>query len=184
MPAKTFGRELGTRYALEGSVREGAKPFAQHWSAHRHRHGRSPVGRALRCRHRRGFRAAGSADHERLRPSQLELTRIARIKHRPSTSLVAYDHYLRGLARIRERTSNSVDDALLLIQKAIGLDPDYARSLETARRAPLELSASYRPVIEMSNQQAESFGDAHASPHQIDLGLADPLRSHSFIHPR
>jgi tetratricopeptide (TPR) repeat protein len=65
---------------------------------------------------------------------QLELAEIARIKHKPTTSLDAYDYYLRGMARIREWTRSSVDEALLLFQKAIALDPDYASAYGMAAR--------------------------------------------------
>ena len=45
---------------------------------------------------------------------------------KPTASLDAYDTYLRGLARIRNRSSEANDEALALWRKAIELDPEFA----------------------------------------------------------
>jgi adenylate cyclase len=57
---------------------------------------------------------------------RVEQAEIARALRRPSDSTDAYDCYLRGLACIYPVTSESVDRALELFEKAIAFDGGYA----------------------------------------------------------
>jgi TolB-like protein len=133
---KQVGRELGVRYALEGSVRKAANRLritgqlidtatGAHLWADRYD---ADIADVFELQDRLTSSVVGAM------AMQLELAEIARIKHKPTTSLDAYDYYLRGLARIREWTRNAVDEALALFQKAIALDPDYASAYGMAAR--------------------------------------------------
>jgi adenylate cyclase len=125
---RQVGRELGVRYVLEGSVRK--------------------AGGRLRITAQLIDTASGThtwADRfdgvlEDVFELQDEVTQkvvgaiaprveqaeIARALRRPSDSTDAYDCYLRGLACIYPVTSESVDRALELFEKAIAFDGGYA----------------------------------------------------------
>ncbi|MDH2380786.1 adenylate/guanylate cyclase domain-containing protein [Bradyrhizobium sp. CER78] len=51
---------------------------------------------------------------------------IDRVAHKPTASLDAYDHYLRGLAGYYKYEKEATDEALRYFIKAIQLDPDFA----------------------------------------------------------
>ncbi|HTB39745.1 MAG TPA: hypothetical protein VK777_21830 [Reyranella sp.] len=57
---------------------------------------------------------------------KLHRAEIERAMRKPTASLDAYDTYLRGLAKIRNRSSEANDEALALWRKAIELDPEFA----------------------------------------------------------
>jgi len=57
---------------------------------------------------------------------ELELAEIERAKRKPTESLGAYDHYLRGMADVHRGSRQDIDRALPLFRKAIELDPDFA----------------------------------------------------------
>jgi TolB-like protein/class 3 adenylate cyclase len=57
---------------------------------------------------------------------KVEQAEIERAKRKPTESLDAYDYFLRGLANFYRYTQEANNEALLLFDKAIELDPDFA----------------------------------------------------------
>jgi tetratricopeptide (TPR) repeat protein len=57
---------------------------------------------------------------------KLEQAEIERAKRKPTGSLDAYDHYLRGTAVFHRMTREANDEALHLFNKAIEFDPDFS----------------------------------------------------------
>jgi TolB-like protein len=56
------------------------------------------------------------------------LTRLANARHRPLTSLPAQDCWLRGLECLRRSTPEHDEEARRLFQRALSIDPTYARA--------------------------------------------------------
>ena len=57
---------------------------------------------------------------------QLERAEIERAKQKPTNSLDAYDHYLRGMTNLHRGTRESIDEALAQFNRALQLDPNFA----------------------------------------------------------
>ena len=126
--AKQIGRELGVRYALEGSVRKAAGTVRI-------------TGQLIDCgtgAHLWADRFDGGLDNvfdlqdqvtanvvgaiePRLRKAEIE-----RATRKRTGNLDAYDFFLRGLSRFHLHTREGNEDALQLFLKAIDLDPNYA----------------------------------------------------------
>jgi adenylate cyclase len=125
---KQIGRELGVRYALEGSVRKAAGTVRI-------------TGQLIDCAtgaHLWADRFDGAFDNvfdlqdqvaasvvgaiePRLRKAEIE-----RATRKPTGNLDAYDYFLRGLSRFHLYTRQGNEDALKLFLKVIDLDPNYA----------------------------------------------------------
>jgi len=65
---------------------------------------------------------------------KLEQAEIERVKHKPTESLDAYDHYLRGLAGVHQWTREGNIEALSHFKRATELDPNYASAFGMAAR--------------------------------------------------
>jgi TolB-like protein len=176
---KQVGRELGVRYVLEGSVRKSAN--------------RVRITGQLIEASSGAHLWAGKCDGEledifdlqdkvtasvvgAIAP-KLEQTEIERSRRKPTESLDAYDHYLRGMANLYQFTNReAVDEALRLFQMAIEIDPTFAaahgsaawcyaqrksqgwvtdRALETAEAARLA-----RRAVELSKDDAAVLSSA------------------------
>jgi len=121
-------RELGVRYVLEGSVRRAAERIritaqlidattgANLW-AERFDGGLEDI---FDLQDQVTARVVGEI------APKLEQAEIERAKRKPTHSLDAYDHFLRGMANVHQWTNAANDEALLLFYKAIELDPDFA----------------------------------------------------------
>ncbi|GAA0635295.1 winged helix-turn-helix domain-containing tetratricopeptide repeat protein [Brevundimonas lenta] len=123
-----IGRDLGVRYVLEGSVRKAANRVritgqlidattGGHLWAERYEGALDDV---FELQDRITESVVGAIAHE------LERAEIERAKRKPTESLDAYDHFLRGMANFHAGTQPSVDQALGSFRKAIALDPEYA----------------------------------------------------------
>lgn len=122
------GRALGVRYVLEGSVRKAANRVritgqlvdattGGHLWAERYEGGLDDV---FELQDRISESVVGAIAQE------LERAEIERAKRKPTESLDAYDHYLRGMANFHAGAQASIDQALECFRKAIALDPEYA----------------------------------------------------------
>ena len=125
---KQVGRELGVRYVLEGSVRKTAKRLritgqlidattGGHLWADRFE---GTPGDIFALQDQVTENVVGAI------APQLERAEIERAKRKPTESLDAYDHYLRGMANFHRGTREAINEALPLFYKAIQLDPDFA----------------------------------------------------------
>jgi TolB-like protein/Tfp pilus assembly protein PilF len=131
---KQVGRELGVRYVLEGSMRKAAARVRI----------TGQLIDATTGAHLWAERFEGTLDdifelQDQVATSvvgaiapQLERAEIERAKRKPTGSLDAYDHYLRGMANFHGGTREAVDAALSLFHKAIDLDPDFAAAFGMA----------------------------------------------------
>jgi TolB-like protein len=122
------GRELGVRYVLEGSVRKAANRVritgqlvdagtGGHLWAERYEGALDDV---FQLQDRITESVVGAIAHE------LERAEMERAKRKPTESLDAYDHFLRGMANFHTGTQATVDQALAGFREAIARDPDYA----------------------------------------------------------
>jgi adenylate cyclase len=125
---RQVGRELGVRYVLEGSVRKSGNRVritgqlieattGNHIWADRFEGSLEDV---FELQDRITEMVVGAIE-----PS-LHIAEIRRSNCKPTENLDAYDFFLRAVSRSYEHTSESMDEALRLLDKAIALDPGFA----------------------------------------------------------
>jgi TolB-like protein/class 3 adenylate cyclase/Tfp pilus assembly protein PilF len=125
---KRIARELGVRYVLEGSVRKSGNRVritaqlidaatGNHIWAERYDGELSDI---FDLQDQVTARVVGAI------APKLEQVEIERAKRKPTDSLDAYDHYLRGMANLHQWTKESSDEALRQFRRAIELDPGFA----------------------------------------------------------
>jgi len=126
---KQVGRELGVRYVLEGSVRKAANRVRI----------TGQLIDSVSAAHIWADRFDGALEdifdlQDQVTASvvgaimpKLEQAEIERTKRKPTENLDAYDHFLRGIARLHQWTKEANDEALRLFYRAIELDPDFAQ---------------------------------------------------------
>ena len=133
---KQVGRELGVRYVLEGSVRKAANRVritgqlidattGAHLWAERFDGDLADV---FDLQDQVTQKVVGA-----IAPT-LELAEIARSKSKPTESLDAYDHFLRGMAAFHEFKMGSNAQAVTCFSRAFELDPGYAAAYGMAAR--------------------------------------------------
>jgi TolB-like protein/Tfp pilus assembly protein PilF len=124
---KRIGRELGVRYVLEGSVRRSDDRLrisgqlidastGMHLWADRFE---GALAEVFDLQDQVATSVVGA-----ITPT-LEQAEILRAKRKPTASLDAYDHYLRGLAILTSITRETNEEALRLFNKAIEQDPEF-----------------------------------------------------------
>lgn len=125
---KQVGRELGVGYVLEGSVRKAANRVRI----------TGQLIDATTGAHLWAERFEGTLDdifelQDQVAASvvgamapQLERAEIERAQRAPTTSLNAYDCYLRGIANLQQGGREAISEALRLFDQAIALDPEFA----------------------------------------------------------
>ncbi len=131
---KQVGRELGVRYVLEGSWRTAknrvritgqlidATTGTHHWAGRFE----GVLEDIFELQDQITESVVGAI------APQLERVEIERARRKPTESLDAYDYYLRGMARLHHGTKETIDEALLLFNKAIAADPNFASSYAMA----------------------------------------------------
>jgi TolB-like protein len=133
---KQVGRELGVRYVLEGSVRKAANRVritgqlidaatAAHLWADRFD---GPLEDVFDLQDQLTNNVVGAIG------PKLEQAEINRSRRKPTESLNAYDHYLRGLSATHLWTKDTVAEALGHFRRAIELDPKFAAAYGWAAR--------------------------------------------------
>ena len=156
------GQELGVRYVLEGSVRKAANRLrigAQLLDA--------ATGANLWAERFEGnlddifdlqdqvtSRVVGAI------APRLEAAEIERVKRKPTISLDAYDHFLRGMAELHKWTREGNNEALAQFYRAIEIDPNYPAAHGMAARTYVQRNSGgwmadrAREVIEAENWDA------------------------------
>jgi tetratricopeptide (TPR) repeat protein len=178
------GRELGVRYVLEGSVRR---------SANRVRITGQLVD-AASGGHLWAQRYEGTLDdifdlQDRISESvvgaiapQLERAEIERAERKPTESLDAYDHFLRGMARFHAGTQDGLDNALSCFRKAIALDPEFASAYGMAAWCLFSRSLNGR----MNDPKQEIAEGTRLARCAVDLGKSDAVAlargGHALAH--
>jgi TolB-like protein len=134
--AKQIGRELGVRYILEGSIRKAGNRVRITGQLVD-----TSTGVHLWADRFEGDLADIFDLQDQVTASvvgaiapKLEQAEIERAKHKPTESLDAYDHFLRGMADFLLRTVEGNSHALLQFHRAIELDPNYATAYGLAAR--------------------------------------------------
>jgi TolB-like protein/Tfp pilus assembly protein PilF len=133
---KQIGRNLGVRYVLEGSVRKSEKlvriagqlidtATGAHLWADRFE---GELENIFDVQDQVTERVVGAI------APKVEEAEIERTKHKPTDSLDAYDHFLRGMASLHKWTREGNYDALSHFIQAIKLDPNYAAAHGLAAR--------------------------------------------------
>ena len=170
---KQVGRELGVRYVLEGSVRKagdrlritgqlidtstGANLWADRFDGN--------LAEVFDLQDQVATHVVGAII------PRVEQAEIERARRKPTNSLDAYDHYLRGLAIANRIAREANDDALRLLNKSIELDPDFA--LAYARAA---FCYVYRKVNGWMVDRALEVAEAgRLARRAIDLGRDDAV---------
>jgi TolB-like protein len=139
---RQIGRELGVRYVLEGSVRRAGDRLrftgqlidatsGTHIWADRFDGEMSDV---FELQDR--FTVSVVAAIEPV----LQLAEIERLRHKPATSLDAYDLLLRAQQRAYEYTEESLAAALRYLEQALAIDPSYAPAMALAAHCYADLS--------------------------------------------
>lgn len=131
---KQVGRELGVRYVLEGSMRKAANRVritgqlidastGAHLWADRFE---GTLNDIFDLQDQITTNVVGAI------APQLERAEIERAKRKPTESLDAYDHYLRGMANLHRGTRDAIDAALASFYRAVELDPAFASAYAMA----------------------------------------------------
>lgn len=125
---KQVARELGVRFVLEGSVRKAGNRVrivgqlidaeaGSHLWVDRFEGGLDQV---FELQDQIASSVAGAIE------PKLRLAEIERVTRKPTGSLDAYDLFLRGLAQFHRYTAEALSECVLLLRRAVALDPDYA----------------------------------------------------------
>jgi len=140
---QTVGRELGVRYVLEGSVRKAANRLriaaelidadtGTHLWADRFEGELEDV---FDLQDKVTGNVVGAIT------PRLEAAEIERTRRKPTTSLDAYDHFLRGMAELYKWSREGNTGALVQFHRAIDLDPVYAAAYGMAARTYVQRKA-------------------------------------------
>jgi TolB-like protein len=170
---KQVGRELGVRYVLEGSVRKASNRVRI-------------TGQLIDAStggHLWAERFDGSLEDVfelqdgvtssvvgALIPT-LRQAEIARVKHKPTQSLDAYDHYLRGIALFYNWTKEANTEAQQHYYKAIEIDPDFASAYGFAAWT-YRRSKANRWTTDKSHETAEALRLAQIA---VEIGSDDAI---------
>ena len=133
---KQIGRELGVRYVLEGSVRRAGNKVritgqlidastGAHLWADRFEGGLEDI---FDLQDQVTMNVVGAIG------PRLVQAEIERAKRKPTESLGAYDYFLRGISQVHQWTREANNQALLLLYRAIELDPNFASAYGMAAR--------------------------------------------------
>jgi TolB-like protein len=170
---KQVGRELGVRYVLEGSVRNAANRVRI----------TGQLIDAANGAHLWADRFDGAIDdvfdlQDRVTASVVgaiapkkQQAEIESAKRKPTDSLDAYDHFLRGMACVHLGTRQDIDEALRLFYRAIELDRDFASAYGMAAWCFV-----WRKVNGWIGNRAQEIAEAaRLARGAVDLGADDAV---------
>ncbi|HEY3149363.1 MAG TPA: BTAD domain-containing putative transcriptional regulator [Dongiaceae bacterium] len=170
---KQIGRELGVRYVVEGSVRKAANRVRI----------TAQLIDAINGAHLWADRFDGTLEEvfdlqDQVAASvvgaispKLEQAEIERAARKPTESLDAYDHFLRGMACVHQWTRKANLQALEHFRRAIELDPGYAAAYGMAARCYSQRKVSGW-VTDRERDIAEAAGYAWRA---VQIGKNDPV---------
>jgi adenylate cyclase len=158
---KQVGRELGVRYVLEGSVRRAANRLritgqlidastGSHLWADRFE---GAIQDVFELQDHVTESVVGA-----IAPA-IERAELERAKRKPTDSLDAHGHYLRGLAKLYQfdirHTVAALEEALHSFQGAIDIDPDFASAYAGAAACYVSAKAAGRRIATSANEMIE-----------------------------
>lgn len=177
---KQVGRELGVHYVLEGSVRKAGNRVRI----------TGQLIEAASGAHLWGDRYDGDLDdvfalQDRITESvagviapSIERAEIERVRRKPSSSLDAYDLYLRALPAFYGMTREGNAECRALLERAIALDPGFA-----AAHVMMGLSMGYgisQGWFSREEHEADSMRSLQLAC-RLDRQSAEPLASQGRI---
>jgi adenylate cyclase len=158
---KQVGRELGVRYVLEGSVRRAANRLritgqlidastGSHLWADRFE---GAIQGVFELQDLVTESVVGA-----IAPA-IDRAEIERVKRKPTDSLDAHGHYLRGLAKLYQfdirHTVAALDDALHSFQRAIDIDPEFASAYAGSAACYVSAKAAGRRITATADEMIE-----------------------------
>ncbi len=170
---KQVGRDLGVRYVLEGSIRKAGGRLritgqlidattGTHLWADRYDGGLEDI---FELQDQVTSSVVGAI------APKLESAEIERSKHKSTSSLDAYDYYLRGMAAFHQWAAEGSAEALNHFYRAIEIDPEYAIAHAMAARC-----INQRLVVQPFTVGAEDRAEAERLARRAaDLGRNDAL---------
>ena len=170
---KRIGRELGVRYILEGSVRKAGNRVritgqlidsstGMHLWADRFDGALEDI---FDLQDQVTASVVGAIS------PKLEQAEIERAKRKPTSSLDAYDYYLRGMAAVHLWTKEGNSEALQHFKRATELDPGFAAAYGMAARC-----YSQRKAGGWADGGAEEVADAERLARRaVEFGKDDAL---------
>jgi len=169
---RQVGRDLGVRYVLEGSVRRAgnhvritgqlidAANGAQIWADRFD----SDMADIFELQDQ-VTASVIAAIEPKLRAAEIE-----RARRKPAANLLAYDMFLRALSSLHTFDRASIEQAIALLERAISLDPDYARAF-----ALMALLQQRRFLVVGADPSDPSFdGSARHALLAVEKGRDDP----------
>ncbi|WP_409190865.1 adenylate/guanylate cyclase domain-containing protein [Bradyrhizobium sp. RDM4] len=158
---KQVGRELGVRYVLEGSVRRAANRLritgqlidastGSHLWADRFE---GTIQDVFELQDRVAESVVGA-----IAPA-IDQAEFERARRKPTDSLDAHGHYLRGLAKLYQfdirHTFPALEEALKSFQTAIDIDPDFASAYAAAATCYVSAKAYGRTIAAATDDASE-----------------------------
>jgi TolB-like protein len=181
---KQVSRELGVGYVLEGSIRKAANriritgqlvdaPSGMHLWAERYE---GTLDDMFDLQDRMTESVVGAI------APQLERFEIERAKRKPTESLDAYDHYLRGMASFHQGTKEAISQALASFHQALALDEEFASAYGMAAWCIF-----WRKINGwMSDRPREIAEGRRLAQRAVDLGKSDAVAlargGHALAH--
>jgi TolB-like protein len=181
---REVGRDLGVRYVLEGSVRKALNQVRI----------TGQLIDAATGAHLWADRFDGTLENifdlqDQVAASvvgtiapRLEQAEIERATRKPTESLDAYDHFLRGLASFHRRDSEGISEALRLFCKAIESDPNFSSAYGMAGWC-----YAWRKINGwMTDREQETAEGARLASRALELGKDDAVAlargGHALAH--
>ena len=139
--ARTIASDLGVRYILDGSVRRSGETVRINVQLIDGTSGDNLWAERYEREFSDIFAIQDDVISSIVDTLSVKLTRAEQIDvaHLPTDNLEAYDYYLRGERLAYRADSSSVEEALLLYQRAINLDPDFAEAFAGYARVAVDV---------------------------------------------
>lgn len=100
----------------------------------------------------------------------MRLAEIERVTRKPTGSLDAYDLFLRGLAEFHKYTLEALTESVLLLRRAVALDPDYAVAAALTSNCQLMRQAQGWTTLSAADLSCA----VELAHHAIERGRDDP----------